>query len=203
MQESKKGFETIGYGGKELGPFIQILKRFKVTCLVDVRSYPYSKNNSTFNKPELEKVLAKEGIAYKWMGIMLGGQPKDILVYDEDGRVNYQKLVKTDLFAKGIEELEELSKKHNVVIMCCEKNPMNCHRFLAISRELSERGYKVVHITDIKTYQTQSQLEIKLFEKYFGDVGQLNFFNSLEKMTAEAYIKRNQEYGYRREKNEN
>lgn len=196
--KEKKGFVTIGYGKTDLQTFIQTLIVYKVNYIVDVRSSPYSKYSAQYNKDFFQAQLAKHNISYMWCGDLLGGRPKDLSTYDENGIVDYNKLAKTELFLKGLTQLEELSLKNNVAIMCSEQDPMKCHRFLAISKELFKREYRVVHILNISNYATQSQLEDKLVKIYFGDNFQLDLFSSMDNNIEQSYIKQNKQCAYRR-----
>ncbi|MDD2376425.1 MAG: DUF488 domain-containing protein [Clostridia bacterium] len=196
--EEKKGFVTIGYGKTDIQTFIRTLLRYKVNCIVDVRSSPYSKYSEHYNKEVFAAVLAKHNISYKWLGNSLGGRPKDDLVYDEKGIVDYEKLIKTELFLSGLKELEELSVTNNVAIMCSEQEPIRCHRFLAISRELAKREFRVVHIKDFNSYVKQTQLEDDLVQIHFGSNVQLDIFSKMNDAIAESYTKQNLICAYRR-----
>jgi len=196
--EEKKGFVTIGHGVTSLQAFIRILKSYKVNYIVDVRSSPYSKFCPDYNKNVFEIELAKNNISYKWLGDSLGGRPKDDSTYDENGIVDYEKLVKTLLFLSGIKELEVLSVINNVAIMCSEKDPIKCHRFLAISRELARREFRVVHIKDLNSIIKQSNLEDELVRIHFGENVQLDLFSSTDDAVAQSYTKQNIQCAYRR-----
>ena len=198
--EEKKGFVTIGHGRTDLQVFIRTLLRYKVNCIVDVRSTPYSRYSAQYNKEVFFTELAKCGISYKWLGNSLGGRPNDDSAYDENGIVDYEKLVKTELFLGGLKELEEMSLTNNIAIMCSEQDPIKCHRFLAISRELARREYRIVHIKDSKFYVKQAQLENDLVMIHFGENVQLDLFSKMTDAIAESYTKQNKECGYRRRK---
>lgn len=194
----KKGFVTVGHGKKELNAFIYTLLRYKVNCIVDVRSSPYSKYSPQFNKEKFECELSKHKISYKWLGDSLGGRPADLSTYDENGIVDYNKLIKSNLFSKGLEMLEELSIPYNVGIMCSEHDPLSCHRFLAISKELARREYRVVHILDERRFVKQSVLEDKLIETHFGEYIQMDLFSDNKDVLEQSYVKQNRKCGYRR-----
>lgn len=196
--EKKKGFVTIGYGKTDIQKFIAILLRYKVNFIADVRTKPYSRFNSEYNKEALKEELAKHNISYKWLGKLIGGRPDDDTVYDIDGVVDYEKQAKTEPFLNGLQELEELSVPNNVAIMCSEGDPLRCHRFLAISRQLAKRDYKVVHILDERNYIAQAELEAKLVKQHFGDVFQLDLFTNQEDTTSQSYIKQTKIHAYRR-----
>ena len=196
--KEKKSFVTIGHGKTELNLFIKILLGYKVDCVVDVRSVPYSKYSPNYNKEKFESELAKYKISYKWLGDSLGGRPKDFSTYDENGFVDYEKLVKSELFSKGLLQLEELSLTNNVAIMCSEHDPMKCHRFLAISRELARREYILYHIKDCKKIVKQSQLEDELVKLHFGSEIQLDLFSNTDDTLSKSYSKQNKLCAYRR-----
>lgn len=49
----------------------------------------------------------------------------------------------TPLFRFGIERVEQRARKHRIALMCAEKEPLDCHRTLLVSRAL-ERGHVAV-----------------------------------------------------------
>ena len=53
--------------------------------------------------------------------------------------------MKEERFREGLEKLEELAKGKLTAIMCLESHPSGCHRRF-ISRELLQRGWRVLHI---------------------------------------------------------
>lgn len=196
--KEKKGFVTIGHGRTDLRTFILTLLKYKVNCIVDVRSSPYSKYSPQFNREAFQPELAKHNISYKWFGKSLGGRPDDPSVYDNDGIVDYERLVRTKVFSDGLQQLEELSIPFNVAIMCSEHDAMKCHRFLAISRELSRRGYRVYHIVDLKQIVKQPEMEDKLMKIHFGENIQMDLFSSNDDTLEQSYNKQSKNCAYRR-----
>ena len=170
----KKGFLTVGYGNSGLQSFIQELKDLRVNCVVDVRTIPYSKYNLSFNKEELRARLSEDKISYFWLGNKLGGRYDKISLCNSQGIVDYEKVACTEKFKEGINELIRLIKRYNVCIMCSEKDPLRCHRFLLISRYLKE--YNIYHITPHLGLVKNSKLEEMLF-KMHGNLNQLSIFD--------------------------
>jgi uncharacterized protein (DUF488 family) len=207
IEKKKRGVYTIGYGRTEVETFICTLIKARVNLVVDVRSIPYSKYNPEYKKENLEKSLKKSNIEYLWMEC-LGGSPKDKKLYDKDGVVNYSKIASTNSFKNGIKQLEELAKTNNVAIMCAEENPLECHRFLLISREIVKNGLKVVHIGKGNVIMSQQSLESELVKIYYGSHTQIEFstsndlspFDLVDKNLNESYIKQNKRYGKRLKK---
>lgn len=182
----KKGFLTIGYGNNGLEQIVQKIKELRVNCIVDVRARPYSKFNISFNKEELRARLSEEKISYFWLGSKLGGRYDKISLCDNLGRVDYEKVANSERFKEGITELLNIMQKHNVCILCSEKDPLRCHRFLLISRYLKE--YNIHHVMPDFTLLSNSALEEKLFKLNSGQ-RQLSIFSedNEESFETKAY----------------
>lgn len=118
---------TIGYSNKSINTFIEKLNENKITLVIDVRSKPYSRNPQ-FNRTYLEKYLDNRGVNYLFMGDCLGGL-----------EINHN-------FNEAIEEVIRLSKIQNLVLMCVEKNPKDCHRYQVLTPEIEKNSLKVFHI---------------------------------------------------------
>jgi uncharacterized protein (DUF488 family) len=210
IMNEKKGFVTIGYGDKDMKEFMQILNKYNVNYIVDVRSFPYSKYYPEYNKDVFEAQLIRKKISYKWLGHLLGGRPDESSAYDEDGTVDYVKLVKTKSFLKGLEQLEELILTNNVAVMCSEGDPIKCHRFLAISRELSKKEYIIAHIIKLDNYISQAKLQDNLVKLNFGECIQMTMLQDQGKQEGQdkqedyyldqSYLLQNKKYGYKRRK---
>ncbi|MCA9930600.1 MAG: DUF488 domain-containing protein, partial [Anaerolineales bacterium] len=96
---------TIGYGARDIDEFIAVLKENEIAFLLDVRSKPYSRYKPAFSKKALADHLKTHGIRYVFMGDTLGGMPEDPTCYT-NGNIDYEKVAKTDFFAKGIGRLQ-------------------------------------------------------------------------------------------------
>ena len=123
-----------------------LLQEHGVDEVVDVRSSPSSRYTAHFNYDVLDRALEKAGIGYVFMGGELGGRPADRSCYDSDGRVLYDRLADTDPFDDGIRRLMRDADERRIVLMCSEKEPLDCHRALLIAKTLTERGVAVEHI---------------------------------------------------------
>jgi len=117
---------TCGYQGKKKEYILELVKKYDIDILLDVRSTPYSRYNKDFDRENLKNLL---GMKYRWMGNILGG---------------YSKIEEKDL-----EGLKILAESKNILIMCMEKDYKKCHRHYEISRRLVEMGYSnIYHILD-------------------------------------------------------
>jgi len=124
---------TIGYEGKGFDEFLDLLEKYGIKQVVDVRSYPTSKR-SEFDKENLKEELFKNGIKYRHFAQLGGLRDKD-----------YQEIMKEDEWQDEYEKLKGLAEEKNTVILCLENNPMKCHRRF-IAEELEKDGWEVVHI---------------------------------------------------------
>lgn len=94
---------------------------------------------------------------------VLGGKPKDPALLDNSGNVDYTKIAATKPFKDGIERLlQGLDDDWNIILLCAEENPCNCHRQNLIAREL-ELNRKVT-ITYIRADGRQTASR-KLFKQ--------------------------------------
>lgn len=125
---------SIGYGNRQFGEFVRLLKEHHITMVWDVRSKPYSGWNPNYNKQSLKKNLP---IHYWYMGDVLGGM-EDIPLHVVDTALN---------------ELILLSQKERICVMCSElcahptkRLPTGCHRFFLIGKRLEQRGVQIIHI---------------------------------------------------------
>ena len=125
---------TIGHSNRSKENFLELLQRYDVQVLVDVRSFPTSKI-AHFRRQEMEQWLPENGVEYLWLGKELGG-------YRSGG---YQKHMRTELFKEGMEKLLEVAAKKRTCIMCMEANPRYCHRRF-ISAYLERKKIEVIHI---------------------------------------------------------
>ena len=165
MKEMNRIF-TIGHSTDTIEMFINYLKLHKIDTVVDVRSVPYSRFASQFNKEILSERLKYEKIYYVPMGDNLGARYTEKELLFEDGKVDFSKVIATDKFKDGINRLEKGIKKGlKIALMCSEKNPIECHRFSLIANYLYKKGYNILHLVGINVYE-HSFLQNKLLE-YF------------------------------------
>lgn len=166
---------TIGYGNRSIGDFINLLQKFHIRYLVDIRSRPYSKFNPKFSKTELEILLRQHGIKYMFMGDLLGGRPDDSSCYvdgEDKRKVVYSKVREKDFFKEGISRLRTAwDKQLCIVLMCSESKPEECHRSKLVGSTLIEQHVDVIHIDERGGKKTQNEV----IQIITGD--QLSFFD--------------------------
>ena len=164
---------SIGYGARDIDAFINVLKKFKIDYLIDVRSKPYSQYKPEFSKKALEQQLINSNIHYVFMGEALGGQPDDPSCYDEAGKVDYEKCRQRPQFLDGIKRLRKAhEQKLRVVLMCSEGKPENCHRAKLIGEELMSEGIEIQHIDEKDNLLKHQQVMLRVIKgqpSLFGD----------------------------------
>ena len=139
---------TIGHSGHSTAAFIDLLRDYGITLVVDVRSQPYSRWMPQFNRETFQEDLENAGLDYHFMGDTLGGRPSDPAMYDPgQERPNYKRMAEAPDYQAGLDALIALaSEAQDITIMCSEGDYRQCHRHLLITQTLLERGVPVVHI---------------------------------------------------------
>ena len=130
---------TIGHSNHPPGRFVELLRQHSIDSVADVRSSPYNRSPYTthFNRNTLEGLLEENGIRYAFMGAELGGRPADRSCYDAAGRVQYDRVARTDDFVFGIQDLLRRASEYRVALLCAEKEPSECHRTLLVAHALT------------------------------------------------------------------
>lgn len=193
---------TIGHTNHPLGYFLELLQKYNINYLLDVRSTPFSQYTSQFNKDCISEFLQSNGIRYCHMGKFFGARPLDKNLYTKENYLDFEVMRSSVLFQKGMDNvIKGLSAGNNVVLMCTEKDPIDCHRAILVARGFSLHGIDVNHILPDGTLQSQGELDERLLDKYFPDRNQFSFFSNIseipeEDLLIEAYRDRNREIGY-------
>src|SRR5229473_854255 len=159
---------TIGHSATQFPAFLAMLRRSEVNLLVDVRSKPQSLRFPHFDQVELERAVRVEGIDYVFLGEELGGRPEDPKAYGSDGIVDYEARRKSYAFRAGIGRVLQELAKNDLVLMCSEEDPLNCHRFLMISPELVALGLEPRHIQKVGLTESPRDAEAGLLQTQKG-----------------------------------
>lgn len=150
---------TIGHSNHAEEKFLQLLRDHRIDILADVRSQPYSRYSTQYNREPLVASLGGSGVRYLFLGDQLGGRPHGPEFYDEAGHVLYRTVSQAPFFRQGIERVEQGMQRYRVALMCSEEDPAVCHRYLLISRVLNERGAVIEHIRGDGKLQAQADLD--------------------------------------------
>lgn len=194
---------TIGYTAFNINEFIQTLKKYNISCVIDVRSSPVSQYYPDYNKDVLEGALKSSDIYYRNYIEEFGARQNNRTYYTKDGYLDFKKFTKSDAFKKGILKItDSMEHGYTFALMCAEKDPINCHRNIMVASEFFKIGYEVKNIMPDGSFQTQPEIESRLLDMYFPDRNQLSLFGeplSDKELISQAYEKRNAEIGYRME----
>ncbi|MGJ5070815.1 DUF488 domain-containing protein [Bradyrhizobium oligotrophicum] len=152
---------TIGHSNHSYEQFLNLLRQADITAVADVRSSPFSRHQSQFNKDILRRELRLDKIDYAFLGDELGGRPKRDDLYCE-GVADYEKMAKTPDFKQGLERVIKGCAKYRIALLCSEHDPIDCHRCLLVGRALSARGFAINHILFDGKQKTQTDIEAEL-----------------------------------------
>ncbi|HEY2975876.1 MAG TPA: DUF488 domain-containing protein [Pyrinomonadaceae bacterium] len=175
---------TIGHSTHEITELLYLLQLHNVTAVADVRSYPYSQRSPQFNREGLSAVLQKVGLAYVFLGKELGGRSGDPGHY-VNGKVAYERVAASALFADGIERLLKGLQRYSIALLCAEKDPLFCHRTILVSRHVRGHGVSIAHILEDGTIETQEAVEGRLLRMWGLD--QPNIFSNRDELLDRAY----------------
>lgn len=136
-------FYTVGYSGRDIDQFLEIIKTAGVGTVIDVRHDPVSRKPS-FSKASLINSLSENGINYVHRGDL--GVPSEVRQMaaeagSRDGIWSWYKTEITESLSES--EIKSLvnSDSRPVAFMCVETAPTSCHRHL-LSLRLKEAGLR-------------------------------------------------------------
>jgi uncharacterized protein (DUF488 family) len=193
MREEPRPVLTIGHSTHPVQRFVELLQRHGVTAVSDVRSTPFSRFNPQFNKEALERSLKACGIKYVFLGRELGARSEDPSCY-ENGRVQYSRLARTELFKSGLDRVVQGARKYRIALMCAERDPLECHRALLVGRALVERGIEVGHILADGTMEPHPNMMARLLDVV--GLPREDLFRSREQLIEEAMTRQEDRIAY-------
>lgn len=188
---------TIGHSNHSMVDFVELLQQHGVTAIADVRSMPYSRFNPQFNRDALDRSLKTHGIKHVFLGRELGARSEDPSCY-ENGRVQYQRLARTDLFQRGIQRVIRGANNYRIALMCAEKEPLECHRTILVSHTLAELGISIQHILADGRLESHEATMERLLDLL--GLPQQDLFFSKDELIAQAMAKQEERIAYVDEK---
>lgn len=136
---------TVGHSLHAPDAFCQLLLRHGIEIVLDVRSSPYSRRVPHFNRSAVQSMLRNIGVRYSFGGATLGGRPENAELY-VGRQASYELMAASESFVASLRRVARGAKSAIVALLCAEADPIECHRFLLISRALHARGLEVQHI---------------------------------------------------------
>lgn len=191
---------TVGHSNHTIPVFLTLLETVAITCVVDVRSTPFSRYNPQYNREVLQATLRDRGVAYLHFGREFGARhTRPELLDPQTGRVDFEKVQQTTPFQQGVRRLREgVSKGFRIALLCAEADPFFCHRFGMISGYLAQNGWQVRHILKDRSVIDNVVLEQWLLSTYAAAL-QPDLFGPPPEPAAQlapAYRLHNREIGY-------
>ena len=184
---------TIGHSNHEIAAFIELLRQHKITALGDVRSQPYSRYVPQYSREPLKIALAKADLAYVFFGKELGARSNNPACYRQ-GKVQYDRLAQEPNFVEGLQRVAQGMNHYRIALMCAEKDPLNCHRALLVTRKLFEAGVPVSHIHADGSLENQHAFETRLLAAC--KLPEYDMFKGRDEFLAEAYIIQGEHMAY-------
>jgi hypothetical protein len=153
---------TIGHSTHDFAHLLGLLQLAKIAFVADVRSTPYSQRLPQYNREELQKRMHEGGIDYTFLGQELGGRPRDERLYDEEMRVDYERVRQSPAFQGGLDRLCRALEGRQGVLLCSEEDPLDCHRALMVGPALIARGIAPIHLRGDGSMESTDELETRL-----------------------------------------
>ncbi len=196
MADAPRTLFTVGHSTHPIERFIELLAQHHITAVADVRSQPYSRWNPQHNRENLKKSLAERGIAYVFLGGELGARSEDDACYEGD-QVQFDRLARTPLFQTGIQRVLTGMDRFTVSLMCAEKEPLDCHRTILVSRHLAAAGADVRHILADGTGEPHDETLSRLIRLL--KLPENDLFTTRAELVERAYSRQAEQVAYRRE----
>ncbi|TCK25673.1 DUF488 domain-containing protein [Pseudonocardia endophytica] len=153
---------TIGVHGSDAGSFLRRLRDADVRMLLDVRQRRGVRGAeyAWANSLRLQAVLARAGIAYEHHRELAPTTEMRRLQYDEDDRQGVGKRTRRELAPGYVRRYVEdvldgadlaalasaLPDEGAAALLCVEREPRACHRFLIAERLAERHGVVVDHL---------------------------------------------------------
>ncbi|GJQ54118.1 MAG: hypothetical protein HKUEN07_06870 [Rhodocyclaceae bacterium] len=184
---------TVGHSTHPIEVFVGLLTQHGITALADVRSHPYSRHFPQYSQEALKAALAREQIAYVFLGKELGARSENPACYRQ-GKVQYELLAKEPQFAVGLERLRTGMERFRIALMCAEKDPLDCHRAVLVARRVYESGTPVDHIHADGHLEKHAEMEARVLDLL--KISDADMFRSRGEILVDAYRIRGEQIAY-------
>jgi hypothetical protein len=170
---------TVGLDGLEFKDVLEILKKYSIDRIEDVRGLN-SGGEEYFSLPPIF-YSNEEGFSPK---------RSEFYLYP-DGYLDFNLCRLSKKFRQAQWEVEKaLMGGKNVLMLSEEHDPIESHRGILLGKVFFWKGYKVHHIVG-KKIEEQEELEDKLMEQYHPEE------EKTKKLLLDCYRKQNKKIGYR------
>ncbi|MFI3231301.1 MAG: DUF488 domain-containing protein [bacterium] len=202
---------TIGYSAfHDINHFISILKANKISCLIDVRSSPFSSFFPHYNKDNLIYSLKNHSILYRNYLNEFGARQENPIYHHQGGYLDFTKFIQSNQFLSGVDKVQKgIDLGYTFCLMCAEADPINCHRSVMLSRGFKNNDFQISHILRGGETISHQILEKNLVSLYFSHHNQLTIFDGLfensstsiseDALLISAYSQQNKLIGFRKQ----
>jgi len=184
---------TIGHSDHEISKFVSLLTRHGVDVVADVRSQPYSRFHSQFNRELLTSLLKQAGIQYVFLGRELGARRAERESY-QGKQARYALIAQLPAFHEGLERLRRGLVTHRIALLCAEKDPLTCHRTILVCRHLRSEPINIEHILEDGSIETMEQAETRLLDAV--GLHQKDLFMNRSELVEQAYELQSERIAY-------
>jgi len=191
--ETKRCLFTVGHSDHEMAEFIALLTRHEIDAVADVRSQPYSRFHSQFNRETLAESLKRAGIQYAFLGKELGARRAEPESY-RDRQARYDLIAGLPAFREGIERIRRGLTTHRIALLCAEKDPLTCHRTVLVCRHLRSEPISIEHILEDGSIETTEAAEARLLELV--GLPPAHLFKNRQELIEEAYDMQGERIAY-------
>lgn len=182
--DAKPCLFTIGHSCHEITEFIALLGRHGVNAVADVRSQPYSRFHSQFNREALTESLQRAGIQYVFLGDELGARRSEPDSY-QDNQARYDLIARIPAFHDGLGRLRRGVVSRRIALLCAEKDPITCHRMVLVCRHLRSEPVEIRHILADGSLESMDSAEARLLDAV--GLPATDLFRSRAELIEEAY----------------
>lgn len=130
LPRARMAVYTIGYEGKSVDEFLNILINRGIQLIIDVRHNPIARSYG-YHKSTIRKLSEKLGIDYlHFQELGVTSEKRQSLKTKEDYR-ELMKYYKSNILmreSKSVDQIATVMKVKPSILMCVEKDPSYCHR---------------------------------------------------------------------------
>ncbi|CAN7268405.1 DUF488 domain-containing protein [Knoellia sp. LjRoot47] len=142
------GIVSVGYEGRDLADFVNLLVAHHVGTLADVRLNAISRRVG-FSKTRLGQALADAGIEYVHLRCL--GNPKENRERFrkgplDEGIAHFRQVLKSAEAEKALSDLGSKASSEVIAVMCFEADHRRCHRDVVVADLRSRVGVNAVHV---------------------------------------------------------
>lgn len=75
---------TLGHSNYSVERLVDMMKKYNINCVIDIRGIPYSKYNVQYNKETIQKTLRNLGFTYIYMAKEFAAKRETKISYNKE-----------------------------------------------------------------------------------------------------------------------